>query len=195
MKVIHLKTNPRLYAGNAYMILGAWNTLKDINTLIDTGSDGYIINEIENTHTGVGKNRINQIVVTHSHFDHIGGVMAIKEKYGVEVLSFSKFHGSDRLLEDGEELRMGDSMFRVIHTPAHSSDSICLYCEKHRALFTGDTAIRIFVNDNSYSPDHIASMEKLSKLKVDTVYPGHGDVMTEDVEKIISDSLRIMKSN
>ena len=195
MRVIKLATNPRIYSGNAFLVLGAWSTIKDVNTLIDTGSDDYIIDQIENTYTGVGKNKIDQIVVTHSHFDHIGGVLPIKGKYSSEVLSYSNFYGCDRLLKDGEELRIGGSIFEVIHTPAHSSDSICLYCAEHRALFTGDTAIRIYVNDNSYPPDHIDSIERLSKLKIDTVYPGHGDIITEDVEKILKTSLAVMKSN
>jgi glyoxylase-like metal-dependent hydrolase (beta-lactamase superfamily II) len=189
MKVISLNTDPLIYSSNSYLVLGTWNKLSDVNTLIDTGTDGFIINEIERINTGVGKKPLDRVILTHSHFDHIGAVAELKSRYGVEVLAFNKFNGVDRILEDGELLRCGDGYLEVIHTPGHSSDSICLYCKQEKILFSGDTAIRIYPSDYSYTADFIRSIERLSMLQLDTIYPGHGNPMTENPEKILCESL------
>jgi len=58
MKVTVLKKNPKVYSANAYLVRGNWNAIADLNTLIDIGTNGFIIDEIETISTGVGKKRI-----------------------------------------------------------------------------------------------------------------------------------------
>ena len=195
MKIINLPTNPNTYNCNAYLILGSWNKLDDVNALIDTGSDGFIVSEIEKINTGVGKRQLDKIIVTHNHFDHTGGIKDIKEKIKAEVLAFNNFFGVDRLLVDGETLMLGDCLFQVLHTPGHSSDSICLYCKSEKVIFTGDLSIRVYTNDNFYTQDYIQSMERLARLDIKMVYPGHGAPMTENPEQIIKTTLRILNSD
>ena len=85
MKVVLLNKNNTVYTSNAYLVLGNWNRLEDINTLIDVGADGSIISEIENVHSGVGKNKVDQIILTHNHFDHTKNLAAIKKQYNTKV--------------------------------------------------------------------------------------------------------------
>jgi len=193
MRVIKLNTNPNLYSSNSYLLLGAWNKLEDVNALVDTGSDDYIIDEIEKTNKGVGKRPLEKVILTHTHFDHIGALKELKKKYSVEVLAFTKVPGVDRLLEDNEVMKLGDEYFQIIHTPGHSSDSVCIYCSAEKILFSGDTSIRVYSKDNTYSDEYIETIEKLSKLEVKIVYPGHGAPITENPEEIIANTLRILK--
>lgn len=192
MKIVKLDTNPAIYSGNSYLILGTWNKLSDVNTLVDTGSDDYIIRQIDKMNTGVGKKPLDKVILTHSHFDHVGAIKSLKKKYGAEILAIHKFDGVDRVLKDGELLLLGDNYFTVMHTPGHSSDSLCLYCKSDGVLFSGDTSIRIYKQDESYTNEYVESIRALSRLKINIVYPGHGEPITENPEKILHTSLQNM---
>lgn len=72
MKVFQLAQNPEKYSCRSYLILGTWSTLDDVNTVIDPGIDGSIIDQIEKIYTGVGKKPVDLVVLTHNHFDHAG---------------------------------------------------------------------------------------------------------------------------
>ena len=52
MKVLKLTGNTKIYTGNSYLVLGNWNRLDDVNTVVDAGSDGSIIHDIEEINTG-----------------------------------------------------------------------------------------------------------------------------------------------
>jgi glyoxylase-like metal-dependent hydrolase (beta-lactamase superfamily II) len=189
MRIISLETNPEIYSSNAYLILGNWSTIDDVNTLIDVGTDGFIINHLERIYTGVGKRKIDKVFLTHNHFDHIGGLKEIKEKYDPLIFAHTSSNYIDKLLKDGEMIVFGDMYFEVIFTPAHSSDSVCFYCEEEQVLFAGDTPINIKTIGGSYDDQFIISLEKLSKLKIKTIYHGHDNLITENAEKIIKSSL------
>lgn len=195
MKVIRLNTNPNLYSSNSYLILGTWNKLEDVNALIDTGSDDYIIGEIEKINKGVGKRPLEKVLLTHTHFDHIGALKELKKKYSADVLAYIKVPGVDRLLVDNEMIRLGDDYFQIIHSPGHSSDSVCIYCAAEKLLFTGDTSIRVYSKDSTYTDEYIDTIDKLAKLKVNIVYPGHGEPISENPEAIIANTLSILKGN
>ncbi len=195
MKVVRLNTNPNIYSSNSYLVLGDWNKLGDINALIDTGTDDFIINNIEKINTGVGKQSVDKIIVTHNHFDHTGGIKLVKEKYSAQVYAYMNCQFVDHLLRDNDDILMGDCYFKVIHTPGHSSDSISLYCKTHCAVFTGDLNLRSYQADENFSNEYIESIEKLSKLKIDVVYPGHGNPIYDSPEKMINETLKNIKRN
>ena len=79
MRVVCLKQHPYKYSCSSYLILGDWNRIEDVNTLVDGGIDGFILEEISKLSTGVGKKAVEQIVLTHSHFDHCAGVKFVKK--------------------------------------------------------------------------------------------------------------------
>jgi glyoxylase-like metal-dependent hydrolase (beta-lactamase superfamily II) len=68
LKIIPLKPNPKTYTCLSYLVLGEWNRLEDVNTLVDVGVDGYILDQIGAINTGVGKTHIEQVVLTHNHY-------------------------------------------------------------------------------------------------------------------------------
>lgn len=84
----------------------------------------------------------------------------------------------DLCLESGSVVRTGNYNLTVVHTPGHSSGSICLYEPDQRLVFTGDTVLTggniggVF-GSGSIS-DYIESIQRLAMLRVDEYYPGHG---------------------
>jgi len=195
MKIIRLHTNPDKYSSNSYLVMGTYNTIEDVNAIIDTGYDDYIYKHINKIYTGVGKKAVDKIVITHNHFDHNGGIIQLKERYQAKTYAFLTGNHIDHLLEDGEEIKLADCFFQVVHTPGHSQDSICLYCKKEGILFSGDTTIRVYAKDSSYSTEYIKSIEKLIHLKVTAIYPGHGEPYLDNPQKILRDSYEILTSD
>jgi glyoxylase-like metal-dependent hydrolase (beta-lactamase superfamily II) len=195
VKIYRLETNPAIYSSNAYLILGNWNKLEDINALVDTGSDAYIQTHIRKINTGVGKVQVNKIILTHTHFDHIGGVRTLQKLYGCQVRAHTEYEENIKGLRDGEVLHLGDNYFEVIYSPGHSSDSICLYNKSEGILFSGDTQIRINSTDGTYTPEFVNTIKRLSELKLTVVYPGHGDPIKENPEGILQNTLRIVRQS
>jgi glyoxylase-like metal-dependent hydrolase (beta-lactamase superfamily II) len=186
MKVICLKGNSQKYTCNAYLVLGSWNTLEDTNTIIE---------EIEKINTGVGKRPVEQIILTHEHFDHAGGIKEIKQKYNPKIYAYKDFKGVDEVLRDGQIITMGDRQFEVIHTPAHSSDSLCLYCEQEKVFFSGDTPVRVMTVGGSYSEEFINALEKITRRNIQTIYSGHDKPIREKARDMMVATLKNVKSS
>jgi glyoxylase-like metal-dependent hydrolase (beta-lactamase superfamily II) len=195
MKIFKLETNPIIYSSNAYLVLGDWNKLDDINALIDTGSDGFIQAHIRNINTGVGKVQVNKIILTHTHFDHIGGVRTLQKLYNCQVLAYVEYEENIKKLRDGEVLHLGDNYFEIIYSPGHSSDSICLYNKSEGILFSGDTQIRINSTDGTYTPEFVNTIKRLAELKLTVIYPGHGEPIMENPERILQNTLQVINQS
>jgi len=189
VKIIPLAINPAVYSSNAYLVLGSWNTLDDINTLVDTGNDPSIIEQIQCLNTGVGKKPVEQIILTHGHFDHKGLLGKFIELYSPVVYSFAPLNDRGRKVRDGQLLHVGDRYFEVLHTPGHSHDSICLYCAEDKVLFSGDTPLQIRSPGGSYIASFIEALKKISTLRIDVIYSGHDAPMKERPEEIIRETL------
>jgi glyoxylase-like metal-dependent hydrolase (beta-lactamase superfamily II) len=195
LKIKLLNKNDTVYSSNAYLVLGAWSRLEDVNTLIDVGNDPSILDELEKVYTGVGKKRVDQVILTHNHFDHTGNLDAIKKRYDVKVYAFNGDPYVDEKLKDGQIIRIGDQDFEVIHTPGHSSDSICLYCSNGEILFSGDTPLKIMTVGGGYSKEFIAALKRLAKKKIKTVYSGHDQPMKTKVKEMIETTLMNVKAS
>ena len=189
MKVIPLKSNPNSYSCKAYLVIGSWNRLEDVNTLVDVGIDGFIIHEIERISTGCGKNPVEQVVLTHSHFDHASGLAAIVDKYHPKVYAFTKIDGVHDLLDDGDMIRMGDRYFDVLHTPGHSNDSICFHCSQDKVLFAGDMPLRILTSNGTFISEYVTALERIAQLSVERIYSGHDSPVTTNARQMIGNTL------
>jgi glyoxylase-like metal-dependent hydrolase (beta-lactamase superfamily II) len=191
MRVNLLKSDPNVYSGNAYLVRGDWNAIPDINTLIDVGTDGSILPEIETISTGVGKRRVEQIILTHEHFDHSGGVPKIKEIYdNARVLAFNKTQLIDEKLYDGMNIRIGDELCDIIHAPFHSQDSICIYCPKSKTLFSGDTILFIKSKGGTYSKFYLELLQRFYRMNIDIIYSGHDNPVTENIRELLEFSIQ-----
>ncbi len=190
MKIFKLKRNPNEYTCNAYLVLGSWNRIADKNTLIDVGYDAYITAEIDSINTGVGKKPVDQVVITHSHYDHTAGLPAIIEKYKPVVYGNLKSQYVDVVLNDGDTIMMGDNEFEVINVPTHSDDSILLYCRKEGILFSGDTTLTVRTSEGNYDQKFIDTLTYLSKSNIKTIYHGHDDPIIHEALNVIHNSIK-----
>lgn len=189
--------------------------------LVDTGTgadtDG-LIRRIRNA--GLNPEKIKLIVNTHCHYDHIGGNFIIQDRFGAKVAAHHpdtnyiatpdgdytaakyaqakpKASNVSVVLEDGQEIE--ETGFRVMHTPGHTAGSVCLYSEKKLALISGDTS---FAGGGTGRVDLpggeldslIKSLEKLSKLRVKILLPGHGEPEYEEGYKSILAGLKFVKA-
>jgi len=194
MKIINLKEDNDVYSSNVYLVRGTWNTLEDINTLVDVGRDPLVIDHLKEAHTGTGQKKVGQVILTHSHYDHVSNLPLIKEAFYPVVYAFSSsLEGVDHVLRDGEILKMGDREFEVIYTPGHSSDSICLYCNEEGVLFVGDTPVLIDSDQSSYEKAFLWAFESLCHKDVKSIYFGHRNPLFEDCNARLHDSLKKIK--
>lgn len=122
--------------------------------------------------------KIKYIVNTHHHFDHTLGNETMKEFTGAPVMQHERSElNHDVTVKDGDSIIFGNSMLRVLHTPGHSTDSICLIGDGK--LFSGDTLFvgncgRIDLPGGSAKELYHSLFDVLYSLDDDLVmYPGH----------------------
>ena len=189
MKIINLAEGAKTYTSNAWLLIGTWKAIADVNTLIDTGRDPIVLKNLEKAPKGLGQPQIHNVILTHCHYDHMELLPQIRKLYKPKVYGFSRNCGVDVLLRDGDRLRLADREFEVIHIPGHTHDSVCLYCEQDRALFSGDTPLIINTEDRMNDDDFLRAFSYIAGRKIDTIYPGHGPPVVNENGRMIQDSL------
>jgi len=191
MRVLNLTENSGLYTSNVFFIRGDWNTLEDVNTIVDAGRDPSVIEKLNGIWTGAGKKKVDQVILTHSHYDHAQMLPVFRELFHPVVYAASPYlEGVDHILRGGEILKIGDRMFEVFYTPAHSSDSVCLFCEEEGVLFVGDTPIFIRSSDEMYEEAFIEVLKKLYSKNIQKIYFGHGAPVTKGIKTMLYESLK-----
>jgi hydroxyacylglutathione hydrolase len=131
------------------------------------------------------------ILMTHGHFDHIGGLAELKSALNIPVAAHLAEAGDlpvtvDLLLNHGDEISLGPIKLKALHTPGHTGGSICFlagnYLIAGDTLFPGGPGKTQTPNDFRQIVNSIT--EKLFGLPDDTeVYPGHGEATTIGREK------------
>jgi glyoxylase-like metal-dependent hydrolase (beta-lactamase superfamily II) len=175
MRIMNLTEDSKIYTSNVFFILGEWNTLDDVNTLVDVGSDTMVIHKLQEMNTGLGKRKVDQVIITHSHSDHTSILPAIIDAFNPKVYGFNvHLKGITHPLHDGEMLRIGEKMFEVIHISTHSYDSICLFNEEDGVLFSGDTNFPLEFENQMLKDENAYALSRLHGKEIRKIYPGHG---------------------
>ena len=141
------------------------------------------------------KERVRWVVLTHTHPDHAPGTARLVKSTGAEVLAFGKHRDKDsdvvpdRVIGDGDMIEGTEFGLEVLYTPGHAPNHLCFLLEEERMLFTGDTVL-----DGTWSvvsprrggdmTTYLETLERIKKLRVSRIAPGHGDVIEEPRARI-----------
>ena len=157
-------------------------------------------------------NKLDYILNTHHHADHIDGNLKLKKKYNSKILGFGldklRIPGIDISLKENQKHKIGNLEFEVIFVPGHTKGHIAFFFRKEKVVFTGDTLFslgcgRVFEGTHK---EMFESLNKLKNLPLDTkVFCGHEytksnlkfclaydeqNVLLKQKEKRVEDKLR-----
>lgn len=168
--------------------------------IVDPGA--YDDRELSEIIGSIEKNALKPVAIllTHAHFDHIYGVPALVEKYGIPVYMSpldkvifgvngamaahfdlrdpGSFDTVD--VKGGDVLELGGMRFEVIDAPGHTPGGVCYYNDKDGIIFTGDTLFagtigRTDLPFADYDKEIVAIMDNIMGLDTDVqIFPGHG---------------------
>jgi hydroxyacylglutathione hydrolase len=173
--------------------------------------------------TGLSPDQLNLVVNTHYHSDHVGGNHKLQQVYGREIAAHSweaslintrnreacsagwlnqpvENFQVNRLLVDGDEIETGTSVLQVIHTPGHTLGHISLYDPNAEILISGDLLHRHDVGWLNPFREGVASLQRsiesldrISRLPLQAIYPGHGPAILVPKQVINEARIRFEK--
>lgn len=120
------------------------------------------------------ESNLKYIISTHSHFDHVEANQELQKATNAELV-MHKINQCNLPVDEGDELVLGKEKLKILHTPGHTADSICVLVENK--LFTGDTLFVGHIGGHFYENSAITqpkSLKRLIALPDDTIiFPGH----------------------
>ena len=173
----------------------------ELSLLVDVGSGANNRKLLDFISKNGGLESVKKVLLTHTHFDHAGGVAELGKISKAEIFvhpsegtritagdfsvaracffgeRISKFQWSP--LEDGQSLDTGTAVFKVLHTPGHSEGSLCLWEEGSRSIIAGDTVFsdggmgRFDLPSGDFGRLR-DSIKRLKGLGAENLYSGHG---------------------
>jgi hydroxyacylglutathione hydrolase len=192
------------------------------NVLIDSGLDqNFLCLQEQLLSLGLKVRDIDLVINTHEHLDHIGSNRYFQESAWIGAHRFAAtkitledhyvtlYRSGDRnevpmrihlWLENRSLFDLGSHTLEVIHTPGHTSGSICIYEFQTKALFSGDTVFAggtlSYIAESGSIGDYINSITRLEARKISKIFPGHGDICDnpeEDLSEAILNAKRLLK--
>ena len=142
--------------------------------IIDPGADyNKIVREI-------GDLKPIGIIVTHYHFDHVGALEEVKNRYNIPIYDINNLKE--------KEYTIGNFKFEVIYTKGHHNTCLTIYFKEEKKMFVGDFIFKGGIGrtdlEDADEEEMIKSLNKIKTYPDDiTIYPGHGDTTKLGYEK------------
>jgi glyoxylase-like metal-dependent hydrolase (beta-lactamase superfamily II) len=182
----------RLVAPNPSMMTGpGTNTYLFGNDEVAVLDPGPVIESHLQNIEAVAAGKIRWVLVTHTHPDHSPAAVVLANRVGAELLGRPAPEGGhqdktfvpDRILEDGDCIRVDGIEIEAIQTPGHASNHVCYRHLEQNWIFTGDHIIdgsTVVINPpDGNMKDYLASLEKLKRFDPVALAPGHGDLIND----------------
>jgi glyoxylase-like metal-dependent hydrolase (beta-lactamase superfamily II) len=185
--------------GNHFLLRAERPVLVDTGYIGDFSRTQELLEEL-----GTDLSAVHLIVNTHTHCDHIGGNAIIQEMSGCEIALHpigkhfidsrddwstwwryfaqeARFFECTHSIRDGDSVLIGPYEFSAIHTPGHAADGIVLYHSPSKILLSSDAlwkddmaVLNLRIEGSATLFAHEETLEKISRLDVKRVFPGHG---------------------
>jgi len=160
------------FTSNAFLVTG------ERTVLVDVGNEFDIVSAVTEHANG-----LDAVVLTHTHYDHVGNLPSVVDAFDIDVWGYDTDQdGVGNPLADGESVQLGDHDYRVLHTPGHKNDHVCLHSEGASVLFAGDL---VFANgsfgrtdleegNRDQLVDSIDRVLETADESLDAMYQGRG---------------------
>lgn len=139
---------------------------------------------------------INDIIVSHWHHDHVGGVddvlAAIENGNTCKVWKFPRTDAPDPVLKNtpfcelknGQKFKLDGSTLEIIHTPGHTTDHVVLLLHEDKSLFSADCILGEGTSVFEDLYDYMKSLQLIQNFNPTVIYPGHGNIINDPKERI-----------
>lgn len=202
-----------------YLIRAAYR-----NVLIDSGLDqNFLYLQEQLLSLGLKVKDIDLVINTHEHLDHIGSNRYFQESSFIAAHRFAAtkitledhyvtlYRSGDRnevplrihlWLENRSLFDLGSHTLEVIHTPGHTSGSICIYEFKTKVLFSGDTVFAggtlSYIAESGSVGDYVNSIVRLEARKISKIFPSHGQISQnpeQDLSQAIVNAKKLLRGD
>lgn len=162
----NLAATQRGMTSNVFLVTGERTVLVDVGNQFDVV--GATREHVED---------IDAVVLTHTHYDHVGNLGAVVDAFDVEVWGFDPAaEGVDHAIADGDTVSLGDHEYEALHTPGHKEDHLCFYGPEPGVLFAGDL---VFANGGFGRTDLAEGNHRQLVESIERVYERVGENLAE----------------
>lgn len=182
----------RLLAPNPSPMTGAGtNTYlvgEESVVVIDPGPDLPEHLEAIRAEVATSGGRIDAILVTHGHSDHLPGAYALRERTGALIFAHPAIHGVDVALHSGDDVEGATEEIIAHATPGHAPDHLCFWLPRQRLLFAGDLVAGqgtvVLSRESGSLGLYLDSLRRMQALGPSAILPGHGPVIPDGPAKL-----------
>lgn len=160
--------------------------------LVDPGPD--LADHLDAVEVALGAAEIGAICITHHHADHAAGAAELALRLGAplaalpESAELAGLEPPEIPLSPGAGIVFGGGHLEVVAAPGHCPDHVCFHWPEAGALFTGDTILgegsSLIAPPEGDMAAYLFTLERLARLELTVIYPGHGPPIDEPTEKI-----------